>query len=175
MFDTILVPLDGTYEDEIALPVAIDQALRQNARLVLMYTAIRPEPCESASCNGGPMAPPMMRRESQSECSECQEAERYLDDIQQRHHLFGETELVVRHGDPVRQIVTEIAGRPRPMVIMAATIEPDCYITAQEDRARRLLATGVCQVMLITRQPEPLQCCANEIVVEEPVYAGMAM
>jgi nucleotide-binding universal stress UspA family protein len=165
MFDTILVPLDGTNEDEIALPVAIDQALRQDARLVLLYTAIRPEPSESASYHGGPMAPPLTRGESQTGCRECQEAERYLEDIQRQHHLFGEIDLVVRHGDPVRQIVEEIAGRPRAMVIMAATIEPDRITTAQEDRARRLLATGVCQVLAVTHEPEPRQCCTEEIQV----------
>ena len=47
MFETVIVPLDGSPHAEFAIPYAIDEARRHQAKMVLIHVIPRPEPCTS--------------------------------------------------------------------------------------------------------------------------------
>lgn len=55
MFDTVIVPLDGSPHAEFAIPYAIDEARRHNATMVLVHVIPRPEPCTSTLRQSGPL------------------------------------------------------------------------------------------------------------------------
>ena len=55
MFETVIVPLDGSPHAECALPYAIDEARRHQATMVLLHVIPRPEPCTSTVRGSGPV------------------------------------------------------------------------------------------------------------------------
>ena len=147
-FDTILVPLDESLQDEVAIPAALDEALRHNARMVLLYVIERPETPPTHPSHGGPI-PVSATHQDEEFLRERDAARSYLQQIQHRHHLFANVELCIRHGDPVRQIELEAKTRKRPLVIMAiAQIQQD-GADAQFERVTRLVHQAKCQLLLV--------------------------
>ena len=55
MFETVIVPLDGSPHAELAIPYAVDEARRHQAKLVLIHVIPRPEPCMSPVRRSGPV------------------------------------------------------------------------------------------------------------------------
>src|SRR5690349_1590259 len=93
MFDSILVPLDGTPEAEDAVPAALDEATRHGCPLVLIRVVPRPEPTANRVPHGGPARwqQPWSLVETQAAV---EAAQTYLREVILRYGLASETELV---------------------------------------------------------------------------------
>ena len=139
MFSTILVPLNGSPHAEAALPVAVEEASRHNARLVLLHVIVRPEQppfpggprsgpfCHPAPCNPGKLV------EDEAH------AVAYLTDIRQRAGLPSDTAVRLAVGDPAHQIRAELARWPAPLLVLTTgncTTQPTPPLS---EVARRLL------------------------------------
>jgi nucleotide-binding universal stress UspA family protein len=170
-FETIIVAVDGSVQDAVAVPVGLDVALRHNARLVLEYVSERPE--RHVECVGHNRTITNPSRCSRDDtCRECAGAFAYLDELRHTYHLFARVDMVVRRGDPVRQIEMEAQERLRPMVIMANVSCPGGAIGEyfQQERAARLLARGKC-TLVVTHSLEPLaqvKSDENRIIWKRP-------
>jgi nucleotide-binding universal stress UspA family protein len=147
-FDSILVPLDGSRHDNVAIPAALDQALRHNARLVLVFIVERPEPVWIDCGHGGP-SPILTIHEDHDLAGETEAAGVYLDKLRHRFHLFANVDTVIRSGDPVRQIEYEAEARKRPLTVMAIEPADRDMRHAQPTRASRLTQRGRLQLMLV--------------------------
>ena len=117
MFDTVIVPLDGTPHAEAALPYAIDEARRHGATLVLMHVIPRPEPCPSTVRRSGPL-PQQVALPAQEITAAEQEASVYLQEIVTRYALDQGTRLCAAAGDPGVRVAAEAARHARPLVVM---------------------------------------------------------
>ena len=101
MFETVIVPLDGSPHAEFAIPYAIDEVQRRQAKLVLIHVIPRPEPCMSPVRRSGPMP-----WQGEWPFEELDTAKRnagaYLQDVVTRFGLDPGTRLCVAVGDPGR-------------------------------------------------------------------------
>lgn len=117
MFETVIVPLDGTAGAELAVPFAVDEARLHGASLVLIRVIPRPEPCSMTVRKSGPLA---WQGEWPFEDLEPakREALQYLQAIVTRFALDPTTELRVAIGDPGVQVTTEARRHSSPLVVM---------------------------------------------------------
>src|SRR6187401_1279600 len=99
MFATIIVPLDGSIQAEVALPFAIEESGRHAARLVLVRVLPRPEPAVATRNHGGPV--PVIPAWPLGEVAiDERRSIAYLRDVCRRFDLGIDTRLVVAVGDP---------------------------------------------------------------------------
>jgi nucleotide-binding universal stress UspA family protein len=156
-FETIIVAVDGSVQDSVAVPIALDEALRHNARLVLVYVSERPERQVERIGHNYTIANPS-RCSREDTCRECTSAFAYLEQLRHTYHLFARVDLVVSRGDPVRQIELEAQERARPLVIMANISGPGGAVGEylQQERATRLLIRGQCALMVVNQALEPV-------------------
>ena len=117
MFETVIVPLDGSPHGEFALPYAIDEARRHEAKLVLLRVIPRPEPCPSTARRSGPVR---WQGEWPFEdlAAAKQDAETYLRDVVSRFALAPETRWCVAVGDPGVRVAAEVTRHEQPVVVM---------------------------------------------------------
>lgn len=150
-FATVIVPLDGTSHDDVTIPAALDEAMRHNARLMLLFIVECPQIVATSVDVGGPM-PKMDLTGDKSVHAEKAEATRYLDTLRHRYHLFANVDMVVREGDPVLQIESVAAGARAPLVVMS--IEPLGISSphVRFDRAMRLIRDGQLELLLINSE-----------------------
>jgi nucleotide-binding universal stress UspA family protein len=153
MFETVIVPLDGSPHAEFAIPYAIDEARRHQATMVLLHVIPRPEPCPSSARRSGPV-----RWEGEWPFEDLYEAKRdaeaYLRDVVTRFALAPETTRCVVVGDPGVRVAAEVTRHEQPVVVM---------LTGDSSRERRpplslvtrylLMASAV--PVLTVRQPPP--------------------
>jgi nucleotide-binding universal stress UspA family protein len=117
MFETIIVPLDGSPHAEFAIPYAVDEARRHQATIVLVHVIPRPEPCQSAVRRSGPL--PWQGEWPEEEIDPAKRrAESYLRDVVARYGLDPETRVCVAVGDPGVRVAAEAARHRRPLVVM---------------------------------------------------------
>jgi nucleotide-binding universal stress UspA family protein len=117
MFETVIVPLDGSPHAEVAIPYAIDEAKRHQAKMVLIHVIPRPEPCTSTVRRSGPL--PWQGTWSLEEIDPPKhKAEAYLRDVVTRFGLDPGTALCVPVGDPGVRVAAEAARHRRPLVVM---------------------------------------------------------
>jgi nucleotide-binding universal stress UspA family protein len=162
MFETVIVPLDGSPHAEFAIPYAIDEARRHQAKIVLVHVIPRPEPCQSIVRRSGPL--PWQGAWPAEEIGPAtRTAEAYLQGVVTRYGLDPTTSLCVAVGDPGVRVVAEAKRHKRPLVVM---LTGD---STRESRpplilvARYLLIAGTVPVLGI-RQPPPGQPASSRSV-----------
>jgi nucleotide-binding universal stress UspA family protein len=117
MFETVIVPLDGSPHAEFAMPYAIDEAQRRQAKLVLIHVIPRPEPCMSPVRRSGPL--PWQGEWPVEDLDTAKRAaQAYLEDVVTRFGLDPRTRLCVAVGDPGVRVVAEAIRHERPLVVM---------------------------------------------------------
>ena len=147
-FATLLVPLDGTDHDHKVLPTAIDEALRHDARLVLLNIVSRPEPCNRLLAHGGPA--PVTDYQTDSETRrERDRGVAYLKDIHQRFHLPDNVGQVVRVGDPARQIEQEAAASNGALVVLEMSTSSGNEQDIHRQLAEHLIHRGACELLVV--------------------------
>ena len=153
MFETVIVPLDGSPHAEVALPYAIEEAGRHGATIVLIHVIPRPEPCTSPVRRSGPL--PWQGEWPFDELEGAKrKADAYLRGVVARYGLAPDTPLCVAVGDPGVRVAAEAARRPRPLVVMLSgdrtrdAHPPLSLVTS------RLLVAGAVPVLSI-RYPPP--------------------
>lgn len=152
MFDTILVPLDGSPHAEAALPYAAEEARYHGAELVLMRVVPRPEPCVAGLSHGGPLPWRPSWPPAEIEAAECQ-AEHYLARVVRHYHLPPATPLQVAVGDPYVRIGIEAGRFSQPLVVMTTG---DGTLKARpplSEVARRLMVAGAVPVLGVRQAP----------------------
>lgn len=150
-FETVIVPLDGSPHDDVAIPAALDEAMRHNARLILLFVVERPQVVTTSVDIGGPLPQPALH-EDESVRAETAEATDYLNTLRHRYHLFANVDLVVLSGDPVLQIEAEAVRARDPLVVIS--IEPLAQAAPHTrfDRASRLISHGQLQLLLVNSE-----------------------
>lgn len=148
MFDTILVPLDGSAHAEAAIPFAADEAHEQGASLVLLRVVVRPEPCRSRINHGGPVSPRPCWS-SRELATEQASAAQYLRDIRSRYRLPTSTQTIVAVGEPVPRVRAEAGRRVHPLVVMTGGDLVTGTPTHVSDVTRRLMATKDFPILVV--------------------------
>jgi nucleotide-binding universal stress UspA family protein len=153
MFETVIVPLDGTAHAEFALPFAVDEARLHATTLVLIRVIPRPEPCSTTYRKSGPLA---WQGEWPFEDLEPakSDASRYLREVVTRFGLDSGTELIVAVGDPAVRVTMEAQRHQKPLVVM---LTGDCTREACPPLslvASYLMIAGAIPVLGL-RQPPP--------------------
>jgi len=167
MFETVIVPLNGSPHAEAAVPYAMDEAREHGAALVLVRVIPRPEPCLGLVKRGGPL--PLVPTWSQAELRAAEgEAIRYLHDVRYRFGLGGRAQMVVAVGEPVRRLLAEIRRHPRPLVVLTTGDPDECAAPYLSELARRLLATGVAPVLAVRDQSSVLHAESGTLATKRP-------
>jgi nucleotide-binding universal stress UspA family protein len=117
MFETVIVPLDGSPHAEFAIPYAVDEARRHQAKLVLIHVIPRPEPCMCPVRRSGPV-PWQGEWPFEDLDSTKRNAQAYLRDVVTRFRLDPGTRLSVAVGDPGVRVAAEAMHHERPLVVM---------------------------------------------------------
>jgi nucleotide-binding universal stress UspA family protein len=152
MFATIIVPLDGSADAEVALPYAIDETGRHGARLLLVRVLWRPELAIANRNHGGPV--PLIPTWPPRELAIAEHhSVAYLRDVCRRFDLGIDTRLVVAVGDPGLRLLAEARMHPRPLVVLATGGGADPR-SPLSGLARRLLTSDGVPVLAV-RQPTP--------------------
>ncbi len=153
MFETVIVPLDGSPHAEFAIPYAADEARRHQAKLVLIHVIPRPEPCMSPVRRSGPVP-----WQGEWPCEDLDAAKRnaqaYLQDVVTRHGLDPGTRLCVAVGDPGVRVAQEAVRHEKPLVVMLTGDRTREACPPLSLVARYLLIAGAVPVLSI-RQPPP--------------------
>jgi nucleotide-binding universal stress UspA family protein len=150
MFDTVIVPLDGSPHAEFAIPYAIDEARRHHATIVLVHVIPRPEPCTSPVRRSGPL--PWQGEWPAEEIEPAKRtAETYLRDVVTRYGLDPETQVCVAVGDPGVRVAAEAARHQKPLVVMLTgdstrhSVPPLSLVTSYLLIASAIPVLGICQ------------------------------
>lgn len=153
MFDTVIVPLDGSPHAEFAIPYAIDEARRHGATMMLVHVIPRPEPCTSTVRRSGPV--PWQGEWPFEELDTAKrDAEAYMQDVVTRFALDPGTTVCVEVGDPGVRVTAEAKRHGRPLVVM---LTGDSTREARPPLSRvanYLMIAGAVPVLGI-RQPPP--------------------
>jgi nucleotide-binding universal stress UspA family protein len=153
MFETVIVPLDDSPHAEFAIPYAIDEARRHQAKLVLIHVIPRPEPCISPMRRSGPV--PWQGEWPFEELDSAKRgAQAYLLDVVSRFALDPGTTLCVAVGDPGVRVAEEAMRHERPLVVMLTGDRTRDARPPLSLVARYLLIAGTVPVLGI-RQPPP--------------------
>ena len=146
MFATIIVPLDGSAQAEVALRFAIEETVRHAARLVLVRILPRPEPAVATRNHGGP-APIIPTWPLGEAAIDERRSISYLRDVCHRFGLGIDTRLVVAVGDPGARLLAEARLHPRPLVVM--TTDATDSSSPLSRLARRLLTSDTVPILAI--------------------------
>jgi nucleotide-binding universal stress UspA family protein len=139
MFETVIVPLDGSPHAEFALPYAVDEARRHQATIVLLHVIPRPEPCTSTVRGSGPL-PWQGEWPFEDLNAAKRDAEAYLRDVVTRFALAPETTRCVAVGDPGLRVAAEVTRHEQPVVVL---------LTGDSSRERRPPLSLVTHYLLI--------------------------
>jgi nucleotide-binding universal stress UspA family protein len=150
MYDTIIVPLDGSAHAEAALPAAIEEARRHRATIVLLHVVARPEApvADPHVQHGGPLRSAAVAVWCEAELTAATEAGRqYLESVRTRFLLSPLMVIRVVVGEPVRRILTEAGYWPRPLLVVTTGDDTGEHRTPLSEVARRLLVDGSTPVL----------------------------
>lgn len=148
MFGTILVPLDGSREAELAIPFACDEADRHTCKVVLVRVVPRPELPALRVSHGGPASTGPLWAATDLIVAK-DDAIAYLRDVIRRHGLPLDTEIITPVGDPFTRLQEEIERRATPLVVLAAETETGSLANTFGETSRRLLLSGSAPVLRI--------------------------
>lgn len=147
-YETVIVPCDGSPYDDAAIPAALDEAMRHDARLVLLFVVERPQIVTTKVHIGGPLQRNSLC-DDDSVLVESAEASDFLSTLRHRYHLFANVESIVVSGDPVLQIESEAAKVRDPLVVMSIEPLDQPEPHTRLDLASRLIRHGSLQLLLI--------------------------
>jgi nucleotide-binding universal stress UspA family protein len=134
-FDAIVVPLDGGRRAEQVMPLAVREARLHGAPLVALRVVPFTEPPPGHPSHG---PEPYCAPDRPDEIGDaCDEAERYLAGLLERHGV-ADTRVIVRYGDPFTQIAAELARWQNPLVIVSAVATAVLPAGAHSALARRI-------------------------------------
>lgn len=153
MFDTVIVPLDGSPHAEFAIPFAIDEARRHGATLLLVHVIPRPEPCMVTNRRSGPL-PWQGEWPFEDLDTAKRDARAYLQNVVTRFALDPKTAVRVEVGDPAVRVAAVSRDQSGPLVVM---LTGDCTREACPPLslvASYLIVTGAVPVLGI-RPPAP--------------------
>lgn len=152
MYDTIIVPLEGSLHCERAVSVARDEGGRHNAAIVLLHVIPRPErpvPDPRVICSG-PRINAADWPDDKATKATCV-GQTYLEDVRRRHFLPEGTTSRVVIGEPVKRILAEARRWPAPLIIMTAGEAAGAGLTHStlSEVMRRVLVHGEVPVMAV--------------------------
>lgn len=132
MYETVIVPLDGSCDAELALPVAVGEAQRHRAMLVLLHVI------------PGLEAPHGADHPTRSEPTSraVDQGRRYLDMLRQRSGLGPETIMTVVVGDPAKRILDAAKRLPGALIVMTTGDMTDRSGRPVGRVARQVLTAG---------------------------------
>ena len=160
MFDTVIVPLNGSPHAEMAIPFAAEEVRHHHAALVLMHVVPRPEPCASRVRRSGPAPVEAAWPTAETTTAE-QAARRYLGDVRDRFALPLETDLEIEVGDPTARLLGEVARYRHPLVVMTTGDASGDVVPPLSEVVRRLLVAGDVAVLGV-RHPATGDCADAE-------------
>ncbi len=140
MYDTIIIPLDGSVHCEQAVPVARDEALRHESAIVLLHVIPRPErliPDSRVTCGGPRITAPDWPQASIGKLTRM--GQTYLEDVRRRYMLSEGTTLRVVVGEPVRRILAEAGCWPSPLIVMTSGEGTEVGQPSLSETTRRVL------------------------------------
>jgi nucleotide-binding universal stress UspA family protein len=138
MYDSIVVPLDGTLNAELALPTAVEEARRYRATLVLVHVVPGPEPAASPTACSRTVLPPALRQDMDVHAA-TDLGRRYLDHVKQRWGLPLDAVVMVTVGEPVRHILLATRQLSRPLIVTATDDTSDVACPPLGAVARQIL------------------------------------
>ncbi len=159
MFDTILVPLDGSPHAEAALPYAAAEARYHGAELVLLRVVLRPEPCLSEPSHGGPLPWRPSWPAAEIDAAKRQAAQ-YLARVIKHDHLPATTPLRVAVGDPYLRISIEAVQFRQPLVVMTTGDGTLSVRPPLREVPRRLMVAGAVPVLGVRHAPPAIATAA---------------
>ena len=146
MFETVIVPLNGSKDAEAAIPVACEEARRHGAQLLLVRVVPRPELAPSAVHRSGPLVVDPAWPVAELEAA-MRETTAYLAELTERFALDPGTQAVVPVGDPYLRLLVEIERRPRSLVVMATEGSQIGRESVLSEMARRLFRAGAAPLL----------------------------
>jgi nucleotide-binding universal stress UspA family protein len=156
MFETVIVPLDGSAHAEFALPYARDEAFRHGARIVLIHVLPRPGLPPTPIAHGGPAPVCSIWPAAALEREEREERDwlDYLDGVRERYALPENTRTVVGVGDPTCRLLDEARTYPQPLIVMTTGDATGYGRPPLSEVARRALLAGTVPILAV-REPAP--------------------
>lgn len=116
MFTTIITPVDGSREAELALEYAIALKRANGAELKIVWVIPRPEPVQGHPHGGHT---PLVCRFRSEEIVKEERARAYMESLENRYDLGTSTAKIVRVGDLMHQAKNLAATCERPLMILA--------------------------------------------------------
>ena len=153
MFETVIVPLDGSAHAELALSYGRDEASRHGARIVLIHVLPCPDQPPTSIARGGPRSAAPVWPAAELD-AEQRTRLAYLDDVRERFALPENTRTVVAFGDPTRRILDEAQKLPHPLIVMTTGDATGSACPPLSDVARRAMIAGSVPILAV-REPAP--------------------
>ncbi len=162
MFETIIVPLDGSAHAEAAIPYALEEARRHNAEIVLARVVYRPEPCPTAISRGGPVPGSFLWPTPESDL-EVRRAARYLSAAIERYHLGPRARGEVLIGETVPRLLAEARRSTYPVIVLTTGDASEGAKPPLSNIARRLMVHGTVPVLAVRRPPDGSEPPARDV------------
>jgi nucleotide-binding universal stress UspA family protein len=158
MYQTLVVPLDGSGSCEDALAVALEQFNDGQIPIILLRVVPRPEvPCPDHRVRFSGPAIRSVPCDEERIAGELREARSYLKQVAARHGLPADTTIRVTVGDPASRIVDEASQLPDPLVVMTTSGDRHERRRVPGDVPLRVLASGRASVLGIPGRPAKLR------------------
>jgi nucleotide-binding universal stress UspA family protein len=153
MFETVIIPLNGSPHAEFAVPYGRDEAFRHGARIVLIHVLPRPELRCTPIAHGGPTPVVPVWPLAELEREELDWLA-YLDGVRERFALPENARSVVAVGDPTGRILEEARKYPHPLIVITTGDATGTARPAVSEVARRAMLDGSVPILAI-RGPAP--------------------
>ncbi len=150
MYDTIIVPLEGSVHCEQAVPIARDEACRHQSGIVLLYVIPRPElpvPDPRVTCSGPRIQAPDCSRSKIAGATRL--GQEYLEEVRGRYGLPDGTTMRVVVGEPVKRILAEAERWPQSLIVMTTGEVEGSVQSKLSDVTRRVLIHATVPVMAV--------------------------
>ncbi len=169
MYETIVIPLDGSPSAERAIAPGVDLAHRYKAHLLLMQVISWPEavPHEWHGHGGPPALACAFPREELA--VQRAHAKAYLTQVIADRDLVGTATPIVQTGDPARQIRETVHACLRPLIVMTGPSTPRAI--AEESLAGRLFAAGDLSILTIPGEKRGHGARIGTAAAREPAVA----
>ena len=148
MFETVIIPLNGSAHAEFAVPYGRDEAFRHGARIVLIHVLPRPELPRVPIAHGGPAPVVSVWPVAELEREELDWLG-YLDGVRERFALPENVRSVVAVGDPTCRILEEARKYPHPLIVMTTGDATGAARPAVSEVARRAMLDGSVPILAV--------------------------
>ncbi len=145
MYDHIVVPLDGSLQSELALPIAVEEAWRHGAVLVLIHAipvrgvSTAPRGCGHADSGGA--------RSDEDLRTATRLGRRYLDAVARRWHLPPTTSVMVAPGASATEILALARRLTRPLIVVTVSDAFDAACPSINSMGQRLVDESTVPVL----------------------------